>query len=103
MRNFIQDRCNDFPICWNFGKIVNKYLPTFILSTSYLQGILHIKYDFIVFHFQATLIPWAPGTIFTIMSFVVAITTLYIPETRGIDFPRTLGEVKIWYAENSGF
>lgn len=48
VRNFIQDRCNDFPIRWNFGKIVNKYLPTFILSTRYLQGIHHIKYDFIV-------------------------------------------------------
>lgn len=52
---------------------------------------------------QATLIPWAPGTIFTIMSFVVAITTLYLPETRVLDLPRTLGEVKIWYAENSRF
>lgn len=48
-------------------------------------------------------IPWAPGTIFSIMSFVVALTTLYLPETRGIDLPSTLGEVKVWYAENSGF
>lgn len=37
------------------------------------------------------------------MSFVVAITTLYLPETRGKDLPRTLEEVKVWYGENSGF
>lgn len=36
------------------------------------------------------------------MCFVVIVIVLYLPETRGIDLPQTLEEVKIWYAENSG-
>lgn len=27
---------------------------------------------------------------------------LYLPETRGMDLPQTLENVKVWYAENSG-
>lgn len=52
---------------------------------------------------QATHIPWAPGMIFSIMCFGVTIIILYLPETRGIELPQTLGEVKLWYAENGGF
>lgn len=52
---------------------------------------------------QATQIPWAPGMIFSIMCFVVTIIALYLPETRGMELPQTLGEVKLWYAENGGF
>lgn len=51
----------------------------------------------------ATHIPWAPGMIFSIMCFGVTIIILYLPETRGIELPQTLGEVKLWYAENGGF
>lgn len=36
------------------------------------------------------------------MCFVVIVIVLYLPETRGIDLPQTLEEVKTWYAENSG-
>lgn len=52
---------------------------------------------------QATHIPWAPGMIFSIMCFGVTIIILYLPETRGIELPQTLGEVKLWYAKNGGF
>ncbi|XP_048733416.2 organic anion transporter 3-like [Ostrea edulis] len=47
-------------------------------------------------------IPWAPGTIFASMCFIVTIIMLYLPETRGMDLPQTLENVKVWYAENSG-
>lgn len=46
--------------------------------------------------------PWAPGAVFSVMCFVVIVIVLYLPETRGMDLPQTLEEVKIWYAENSG-
>lgn len=48
-------------------------------------------------------VPWAPGTIFVSMCFIVIIIALYLPETRGMDLLQTLGEVKIWYAGNIGF
>ncbi|XP_061172477.1 organic cation transporter protein-like isoform X1 [Saccostrea echinata] len=50
----------------------------------------------------ARAVPWAPGTIFALMCFIVTIIALYLPETRGMDLPQTLDEVKRWYAENSG-
>lgn len=48
-------------------------------------------------------IPWAPGTIFASMCFIVTVIALYLPETRGMDLLQTLDEVKVWYAEHSGF
>lgn len=51
---------------------------------------------------QARHTPWAPGAVFSVMCFVVIVIVLYLPETRGIDLPQTLEEVKTWYAENSG-
>lgn len=51
----------------------------------------------------ASQIPWAPGTIFASMCFIVTIIALYLPETRGMDLLQTLDEVKVWYAEHSGF
>nr|XP_011427430.3 organic cation transporter protein [Crassostrea gigas] len=51
----------------------------------------------------ASHIPWAPGTIFVSMCFIVIIIALYLPETREMDLLQTLGEVKIWYAGNIGF
>ncbi|XP_061173298.1 organic cation transporter protein-like [Saccostrea echinata] len=50
----------------------------------------------------ARAVPWAPGTIFALMCFIVTIIALYLPETHGMDLPQTLDEVKRWYAENSG-
>nr|XP_022332351.1 solute carrier family 22 member 6-A-like [Crassostrea virginica] len=47
-------------------------------------------------------IPWAPGTIFTVMCFTVILILLYVPETRGHELPQTLAEVKVWYTEHSG-
>lgn len=51
---------------------------------------------------QARHTPWAPGAVFSVMCFVVIVIVVYLPETRGIDLPQTLEEVKTWYAENSG-
>ncbi|XP_061174320.1 organic cation transporter protein-like [Saccostrea echinata] len=50
----------------------------------------------------ARAVPWAPGTIFALMCFIVTIIALYLPETRGMDLPQTLDETKRWYTENSG-
>lgn len=47
-------------------------------------------------------IPWAPGTIFSAMCFIVTFIILYVPETRGVELPHTLKDVKVWYSENSG-
>lgn len=47
-------------------------------------------------------IPWAPGTIFSAMCFIVTLIILYVPETRGVELPQTLKEVKVWYTERSG-
>lgn len=37
------------------------------------------------------------------MCFIVTVIALYLPETRGMDLLQTLDEVKVWYAEHSGF
>lgn len=55
-----------------------------------------------LYFIQARHTPWAPGAVFSVMCFVVIVIVLYLPETRGMDLPQTLEEVKIWYAENSG-
>ncbi|XP_065945028.1 solute carrier family 22 member 6-A isoform X2 [Magallana gigas] len=47
-------------------------------------------------------IPWAPGTIFSAMCLTVTLIILYVPETRGVELPQTLVEVKVWYTEKSG-
>ncbi|XP_062595386.1 organic cation transporter-like protein, partial [Saccostrea cucullata] len=51
----------------------------------------------------ATEVPWAPGTIFSSMCFIVVVLAVYLPETRGWDLPQTIAEVKVWYKEKSGF
>ncbi|XP_055998240.1 organic cation/carnitine transporter 2-like [Ostrea edulis] len=59
----------------------------------------------IVSPFAGTLaeeIPWAPGTIFSAMCFIVVVILLYLPETRGVELPQTLTEVKLWYTDHSG-
>lgn len=63
------------------------------------------RFGAIISPFAGTLaeeIPWAPGTIFSAMCLIVTFIILYVPETRGVELPQTLVEVKVWYSENSG-
>jgi hypothetical protein len=52
--------------------------------------------------FQAEEIPWAPGTIFSLMCLIVVVILFYLPETRGVELPQTLAEVELWYSDHSG-
>lgn len=50
----------------------------------------------------AAYVPWAPGTIFSVLCLVVAGIVLYLPETRGVELPTNLAALNSWYKENSG-
>ncbi|XP_022330062.2 organic cation transporter protein-like [Crassostrea virginica] len=50
----------------------------------------------------AIYVPWAPGTIFAVLCFVVSLIILYLPETRGVELPTDLAALNSWYKENSG-
>lgn len=45
-------------------------------------------------------VPWAPGTIFSGMCFIVTLLILKVPETRGVELPQNLKEVEELYNKN---
>eukprot|EP00105_Crassostrea_gigas_P024428 XP_011444664.1 PREDICTED: organic cation transporter protein isoform X1 [Crassostrea gigas] len=47
-------------------------------------------------------VAWGPGVVFSIMCFLSAIMTFYLPETRGRELPTSIEELKMWYKEHSG-
>lgn len=55
-----------------------------------------------LFTIQAAYVPWAPGTVFSVLCLVVAGIVLYLPETRGVELPTNLAALNSWYKENSG-
>ncbi|XP_048736820.2 organic anion transporter 3-like [Ostrea edulis] len=42
-------------------------------------------------------VSWAPGAIFACMCFIVTISVFSLPETRGVELPSTMNELKMWY------
>ncbi|XP_074649709.1 organic cation transporter protein-like [Tubulanus polymorphus] len=50
--------------------------------------------------YLARLVPWAPGVIFGIMSLLVGMLALLLPETRGRPLPHTVEDMKEWQLPN---
>ena len=52
--------------------------------------------------FQAMYVPYGPGAIVASMCVMVCLLSLYLPETKGHELPKTIDELKQWYKDNSG-
>ncbi|KAJ8304899.1 hypothetical protein KUTeg_018482 [Tegillarca granosa] len=50
---------------------------------------------------QVDLAPWAPGVLFGVMCFIIAILLRFVPETKGKELAQTVEELKQW--ENKKF